>query len=187
MDSPDEIVIVDDYSSVPETLKILATETNVYRHALNLDYSAQKNYLNSKCTKRYIFQIDADELPSKTLLVNLKSILNENKQVELFWIPRENYFLGVEQNHALKWNWRLDDKQRINYPDYQGRVYKNMGKIKWTRKLHEHITNHETSTKLPVNQNLDLIHTKTIEKQVADNIGYNKNFPIEENLRKATW
>ena len=70
----DEIVIVDDYSTDPSTLRILEDAKSigsVYKRKLNGSYSNQKNYLNSKCTKNYIFQIDADELPTKTLFKTL--------------------------------------------------------------------------------------------------------------------
>ena len=63
-ETDDEIVIVDDYST-EETDRILEEFTSfefisVHPHALERNFSAQKNYLNSLCTGDYIFQIDAD-------------------------------------------------------------------------------------------------------------------------------
>ena len=57
----------------------------VYQHKLDKNYSEHKNYGKSLCKGKYIFQIDADELPSKILLDNLKEIieLNNDRILEL--------------------------------------------------------------------------------------------------------
>ena len=96
-----EIIILDDYSTEFETLKleeeineISKTNNNVswHKHALNNNYSEHKNYGKSLCRGKYIFQIDADEMPSKILLDSLNDLLEANNDVDLFWIPRINDF-----------------------------------------------------------------------------------------------
>jgi len=176
MSESDEIIILDDHSSEIETLEILETLDNVYKRKLSSDYAKQKNYLNSKCTKDYIFQIDADELPTRTLMFNLKSILRENKDVDLLWVPRKNIVHGIQQEHIRKWKWKLDSRNRINYPDYQGRIYKNKKELKWKRPVHEYIYGHITSGKLPTESDLELMHEKTIDKQIKNNNLYSTNY-----------
>ena len=122
----DEVVILDDYSTSKITTDILSTQPNVHRNKLNKDYANHKNLLKSKCSGDYIFQIDADEYPTDTLFNNIKNILSKNPNVDLFRVPRENYVTGIKNSHLAKWKWRLDNKSRINYPDYQTRIFKNL-------------------------------------------------------------
>jgi len=107
-----ECIILDDYSENSDTLQILNQISNnnffkVYKHKLDRNYSEHKNYGKSQCRGDYIFQIDDDELPTETLLKNLKDIIEFNNNIELFWIPRINDFKGVTDIEAKKWGWRL--------------------------------------------------------------------------------
>ena len=47
----------------------------------------------------WIFQIDADELPHESLIINLKELLKLNPTVELFLVPRVNTVDGITQEH----------------------------------------------------------------------------------------
>ncbi len=107
-----ECVILDDYSDNPTTLKILddVSKNNFFKilkHKLDRNYSEHKNYGKSLCRGEYIFQIDDDELPTETLLENLKELIELNNDIDLFWIPRINDFKGVTDESAKKWGWRL--------------------------------------------------------------------------------
>lgn len=175
-DESDEVVIVDDYSTEPHTLEILDKVQSVHKRRLNKNYAKQKNYLNSKCTKNYIFQIDADELPTQTLLFNLKAILKENINIDLMWVPRKNTVDGILEKHIQMWNWKIDKEGKVNYPDYQGRIYKNKKEIHWTRAVHEYIQGYTSSSKLPIDLDLELLHPKTIDKQIKNNLIYSNNY-----------
>jgi len=183
MTDKDELVILDDYSDNEITLEILESLDNVYKRKLNKNYARQKNYLNSKCTKEYIFQLDADELPTETLMVNIKPILKENANIDLIWVPRTNIVNGIKTKHLQKWRWKMDSKNRINYPDYQGRIYKNKSELKWHRPVHEYIRGDSLSTKLPPNADLELIHEKAIAKQVKNNNLYSTNYNSDGTTR----
>ena len=99
-----EIVILDDYSDNPKTIEILDVMTSMYemtfeqRHLLK-DYAGQKNFLKNMCTGDYIVNIDADELPHKSLMNNLKPILQSNPTIDLYWVPRVNTVDGITQEH----------------------------------------------------------------------------------------
>lgn len=190
----DEIVILDDYSTDKITIDSINNYTfhnkhiKHYKHKLNNDYGAHKNYGNSLCKNDWIFQIDGDENPHQDLMLNIKDIISENTGVELFFIPRVNDFIGVTPEHAMKWGWKLsrcpeyDNRYIVSWPDYQGRIYKNdPSRIKWNRRLHEKIEGHVKYSILPAEINLSLYHYKTIDKQIQTNENYNKNFTLSEN------
>ena len=78
-DEEDEIVILDDYSDNEKTKEILDSAVSIYeivfeqRHLLK-DYAGQKNHLTRMCKGEYIINIDADELPNKWLIKNIKKV-----------------------------------------------------------------------------------------------------------------
>ena len=190
----DEIVILNDNSDNKKTEEILLSVAEVknvfiHKHALNNDYGAHKNYGNERCTGDWVFQIDADELPSETLVFNIRDIIVSNVNVEMIYVPRINDYKGVTPEHAKQWGWRLtpspscNNRPLVNWPDYQSRIYKRVPeRIKWDRKLHEKIVGHEEYAFLPADEDLALYHDKTIEKQLETNLRYNKDFSKEDNL-----
>ena len=190
----DEIVILNDFSDNIKTEEILlqvAETKNVfsYKHALDNNYGEHKNYGTKKCSGDWIFQCDADELPSETLIFNIRDIISTNLNVELIYVPRINDFRGVTEEHAKQWGWRLtpspfcNNRPIINWPDFQGRIYKrDTNRIKWDRKLHEKIVGHNEYAFLPADEDLALYHDKTIEKQIQTNLRYNQQFSVEDNM-----
>ena len=107
-----ECVILDDYSDDPYTLMVLdnAPKQHFFRvekHKLDNDYGAHKNYGKDLCRGKYIFQIDADELPSVYLLQNIVEILKSNENIDLFYVPRINKFEGVTSEDVNRWGWTL--------------------------------------------------------------------------------
>lgn len=189
----DEIVILDDFSDNLQAQQVLSEysrkdNVRLYQHALDKNYGAHKNYGNALCKNQWIFQLDGDELPSEVLLLNIKAIINENPETELFVVPRINDFRGVGHEHAKQWGWRLTPspscKNRliVNWPDYQGRIYKNIPeRIKWDRRLHEKIEGHKKFSPIPAEEDLAIYHDKTIETQLRTNARYNEWFSAEEN------
>jgi len=188
-DSDDEIVILDDYSDNKDTISIIEkfkkfNNVKVIQHHLDNNYSEHKNYGKSLCKGDYIFQIDADELPSELLLTSLKELIELNKNIDLFWIPRINDFRGVNHQNAAQWGWRLtpyEDRFIVNFPDLQGRLFRNVDYMRWERRLHEKVEGAKTYVHLPYEYELSLHHNKTIERQIETNIRYNKQFTQEEN------
>jgi len=155
----------------------------VYQRKLDGDFAAHKNSVIENSAGDYIFHIDADEYPNEILLQQLPEILKIN-DVDLIWIPRVNTVDGMTDEDVRRWGWRLSEKNWINYPDYQSRVFRNHKDIRWTRPLHEHIVGAKTYAHLPPHEELSLYHPKTIEKQTQQNMFYNQNFSQELNVRK---
>ena len=188
-DKEDEIVVcIDgDDEKVEAVLGEYLSENEaiVYKRKLNGDFAAQKNSVIENSTGDYIFHIDADEYPHETLLGQLKQIIEMNDNVDLIWIPRVNTVEGMTQEHIQKWGWRISEKDWVNYPDYQARVFRNDEKIRWTRPLHELITGCKTYAHLPPHEELSLYHPKTIQKQEEQNMFYIDNFNKDLLVRRG--
>jgi len=172
----DEIVVVDDFSTEESTIATLekySGSINLYQHEFQGDFSAHKNFAKSKCTKQYIFFIDADENVNDTLLLTLKEILYNNNTVDMFLVPRVNVVVGITPEHIAKWGWRVNEAGHINYPDYQTRIIVNSPAIEWKNAVHEQLFGHETHAALPY-ETLDycLLHIKNIDRQEKQNALY---------------
>ena len=131
-----------------------------------------KNKLTSLCKGDYIFQIDADEIVDEYVLKLLPQVLEVNN-VDAILVPRINTVKGLTQEHIQKWGWRVDEKGWVNFPDYQWRIYRNDGKIKWKNKVHEILEGHKSISHLPQQNEWCLLHEKTIERQEKQNEYYN--------------
>lgn len=150
------------------------THSNIFITSCSLekDFANFKNHIKELCKKDYIFFIDADEYPSENLLHHLPLVLESNP-VDLFIIPRVNTVDGLTVEHISKWRWRVDEQKRINWPDFQTRIVKNVPHLKWEGKVHEHITGAKTISHFPHdNEDWALFHPKTIEKQEKQNEFY---------------
>jgi hypothetical protein len=139
---------------------------------LNKDFASYKNELSNHCSGEYIFQIDADEIPAIELLDMLPSILESNPEVDVYLVPRINTVSGITEEHIQKWRWNVKG-DRINFPDYQWRIYRNDKSIKWKNKVHEVLEGYKQYTLLPAEDEFCLLHPKTIERQEKQNQFYN--------------
>ena len=140
---------------------------------LNNHFANYKNNLKSNCSKDYIFQIDADEIPHEYLVEVIGEVLDTNN-VDILFVPRINTVEGLTQEHINKWGWQLNDKGWVNFPDYQTRIYKNTKDVQWMNKVHERITGYDTFSSLPTDEQWCLYHPKQIERQEKQNEYYEK-------------
>ena len=140
--------------------------------ALNKDFAQFKNNLNSQCSGDYIFQIDADEIPHEYLIQNLHTLLELNPDVDLYRVPRINTVEGLTPEHIQKWGWNVNDKNWVNWPDFQTRIYRNSPDIKWKNKVHEVIEGHKQFSFIPMEEEWALYHPKNIERQEKQNSYY---------------
>ena len=176
----DEIVVLMDITKANEQL--ISTLRHYEMH--NMDhmvvwpgefeghFANWKNKLTSYCEGDYIFQIDADEMVSETLIQNLPDILKYNLNNEVYLVARINTVDGLTDEHINKWKWNVNENNWINFPDYQWRIYKNDSKIVWINKVHECLSGFNTYANLPPSLEYCLLHHKTIEKQEKQNNYY---------------
>ena len=174
IDKNDEIVVqCDQGNTTPEVYKVLYDLQQSYiEFPLNGHFSNFKNNLKEHCIGDWIFQIDADELPHESLIVNLKALLKVNTTTEMLLVPRVNTVEGLTQEHVNKWRWNVNEKGWVNWPDYQTRIIQNNHKIKWQNKVHEQIVGISTKGALPMEEEWCLYHPKTIIKQEIQNNFY---------------
>lgn len=183
----DEIIVIDDYSDERTTLEMFEKykdNITLYQNPLNNDFAAHKNFGKDKCTKEYIFQIDADEVISLQLFSTLKEIMINNPQIDLYWLPRVNVVTGLTQADIDRWGWKITDfngQKLVQWPDYQGRIWKNIPEIKWNGKVHERLSGQTHHTLFPAfDENgtpvtdYAIFHGKSIERQRKQNDFYEK-------------
>ena len=178
-----EIVLLDDYSDNQTTLEVIQTfkdKVNFQKHKLDKNYGNHKNYGIELCKGEWIFQLDADEVPTDGLLENIELIIESNSKNEVLWLPRLNYFIGVTDLDVNTWGWKLYDGM-LNFPDYQSRIYRNLPHIRYERRLHEKVEGFKSYVFIPPQKDYAIIHEKTIEKQRETNVNYNKLFTEQEN------
>tara|TARA_Y100001938_G_scaffold136447_1_gene199329 strand:+ start:1813 stop:2448 length:636 start_codon:yes stop_codon:yes gene_type:complete len=182
IDKNDEIIVqCDKGNTTPEVYKVLDSfrapvglknPLKVIEFPLRGDFSSFKNNLKSHCTKEWIFQIDADELPNKFLIENLKEVLKLNPTIEIFMVPRVNTVKDITREHINKWRWNINEKGWVNWPDYQTRILQNNSKIKWGGKVHEVLLGHDSYSPLPQEEEWCIYHHKHILRQEAQNSFY---------------
>ena len=184
IDEVDEIVVVYDQNRVTEkvtdVLEYYKDNIRAFPFDFKQDFLENKNYMNSKCKGDYIFQIDADEIPNKNLMVNLKPILESNPTLDMLVVPRKNLVEGLTDAHVKKWGWGVNEKGWVNWPDQQKRIYRNSPEIKWTgHQVHGMVTGYKEFASLPVEEGFSITHNKQVERQESQNNRYSN---IEKTL-----
>ena len=174
--SEDEILIQYDTDSATSQVKDYLTiltqmhkNIRVIEFPLNKDFASYKNNLKNHANGMFIFQIDADEMPSEHLVENLEFFLESNKEVDLFFVPRINTVEGLTDEHIKKWGWKVNELGWINFPDYQTRLYRRTSDIEWQGKVHERIIGYNTLSVLPQDEEYCLYHHKQIARQEKQN------------------
>ena len=176
----DEIIVLYDVKNgsieVGEYLREASSEGEFtwHKYAFDGHFADMKNELTLLCNGDYIFQIDADEMITEVLIGNLPEILESNPDNEVYLVPRVNTVSGLTQEHITRWRWNVDEQDRVNWPDYQWRIWKNKPEIKWVNKVHEKLEGFKTFSPFPQNPELALQHPKTIERQEKQNKYYEK-------------
>ena len=180
IEKEDEILIQYDEDSASDAiknyLKIISqlhnTNIKVIGLPLNNDFASYKNNLKTHANGIFIFQIDADEIPSEYLMENIHEFIEYNKDVDLFFVPRINTVEGLTKEHIKKWKWNVNDAGWVNFPDYQTRLYRRTSEIEWQGKVHERIIGYNTLSVLPSEEQYCLYHNKKIERQEKQNAYY---------------
>ncbi|MDR2057983.1 MAG: glycosyltransferase [Dysgonamonadaceae bacterium] len=182
IDPEDEIIILSDWEKITkEVLQIINKYNKIIKHIsypLNNDFGNFKNNFLKCALGDYLFQIDADEIPNEKLLQRIKRILYLYEDVDCVMIPRINFIEEMSEDYIQKWNWSIDEKKRINYPDLQMRLFKINKEIKWKGNVHETLINCTNHVILPYadTENYCLYHLKTFKKQQKQNNYYNSIF-----------
>jgi hypothetical protein len=175
----DDILIQYDEGKVTKEVKgyldivsQLNKKVTVIGFPLNNDFASFKNNLKNHAQGIFIFQIDADEVPHEYIVTNMSQLLEANKEVDLFFVPRVNTVTGLTTEHVKKWGWQLNEEGWVNWPDYQTRIYRRTSEIEWVGKVHERIVGYNTMSILPQEEVFSLKHPKDIKRQEKQNEYY---------------
>ena len=127
-DTEDEINILVDTAHVSkQVLQVLDFFKNdivtCERAFIDSNFSDHRNYHISKCKGDYIFVLDPDEMPQEKLLKNIKTHIVDD--MEVIYIPRINILPGSTQEW-LNNKFTVNEVGWINWPDMQGRIFKNI-------------------------------------------------------------
>ncbi len=100
VDVVDHIIVIDDYSS-DNTVEIATRYgAHVYPHH-EYDLGKQRAYALTKATTDWILTLDSDERLSKSLQEEIKGMMtNPDPQIEGYYIPFHNHFLGKPIRHG---------------------------------------------------------------------------------------
>ena len=139
---------------------------------LNGDFASFKNNLKEYSNGIFIVNIDADEIPNEFLVENVHTLLEYNKDVDMFFVPRINTVSGLTKADITRWGWSVNDKGWVNFPDYQSRIYRRTSEIHWMGNVHERIVGYNTLSVLPQEEEYCLYHHKDIERQRKQNSFY---------------
>ncbi len=119
----DEAVVLDSFSQ--DGTVEAAREAGaivIQNHFQN--YAQQRNAAMDRVEADWILFVDADERVTPELAEEIQSLLVEEREEVLWWIPRHNYIFGRLTKGA---GW---------YPDYQPRLLRR-GHVHWERPVHE--------------------------------------------------
>ena len=188
IDEEDNIqVIVDSLHKTDKVDKVIEN----FKHKISVFERPFDTFYKNSCyhgevaTGDYTFLIDADEMPQEKLIANLKNIITET-EAEIFFIPRINIQPGITQSYIDHYKFNINEAGWINWPDYQGRLYKNCEYVTWTDELHTKLTGSTKIQGIVAKPELALWHIKSIEKQESRWQDDGKEFtifpPSKENL-----
>jgi hypothetical protein len=175
----DEILIQYDETGVTPEVKgyldivnTLHQNIKVIGFPLNGDFATFKNNLKNHSNGIFIINVDADEIPNEYLVENIHALLDYNKEVDMFFVPRINTVEGLTKADIKKWGWKVNEKGWVNFPDVQSRIYRRTSSIEWVGKVHERIVGYNTLSILPFEEEYCLYHPKDIERQRKQNEFY---------------
>jgi len=208
IDLEDEIIIQGDQGKVTdEVVSVVRTalkdkRVSYLEFPLKKDFATFKNNVLKQAKGDYIFLIDPDEILHPNLLLNLKGLLAENPDVDVFAIPRFNHVIGLTSDYAQSQNWKVNSvfvKHDINVKeildlygvkdneidvvnpwDWQSRIFKNHIGICYSGAVHEKLLYFSTYSGLPVDTDgfdtctFDwcIFHVKQLDRQIKQNKFY---------------
>jgi len=159
----DEIVLYDSFST-DKTLDI-AKEfgCTIYQHEFD-NHRNQKNRAIEKCTKDWIFLIDADEYLEQKLIDNVESLTNNTEMIDAFTFPRKNY---------------IDNDGPQGFPDFQTRLFRNY--VRHFGHPFHHRADGNSKRNTVVMDKGCIMHKKTLQRQEHQNRLYYSLRPQDYN------
>lgn len=125
----DEIIIIDD-NSEDKTISIVEAFKNskikIYTHALDNDFSAQRNFGLEKAEGEWVLFIDADEVVSHALSHEISSSINLTLQTTTgYFLKRRDNMWGRKLLHGEAGNMLLLRLAKKNAGKWEGMVHEH--------------------------------------------------------------
>ena len=172
----EEIIICDDNSTDESTIDFLNAVKSLndnrikfFTHSLNNNFAEHKNFLISKCSKEYIFLMDADESLSKDEYEIIRKFVIEHKDNDMFALHRTNLLTDLKPE-IIDWFKEYDNKIidentiQVVTNCYQYRIWKNHKNIRYGNIVHEMLTGYTKPIQIPENL-ASILHKKTCQRQ----------------------
>ncbi len=116
-------IVFDSYST-DETVELAqGAGVEVLQHRFE-NYAQFHNAAMEQVDAAWILFVDADERATPALADEIKTVIGQDPEEVLWWVPRHNYIFGRLTKGA---GW---------YPDYQARLLRQ-GRVHWKRPVHE--------------------------------------------------
>ena len=167
-DAEDNIhVVVDSLHKTEKVQKVLDFFNNsvsIYERPFDNFYENSQFHADT-ATGDYVFGLDADEIPQITLIRNIKQIIEQSNGGDVFWIPRINLHPGMDEKFIKDYGFNVNEVGWINWPDYQGRIYKKCNYIRYSNELHTKLQGAKKPCMLEPKPEIAMWHIKSIEKQ----------------------
>jgi glycosyltransferase involved in cell wall biosynthesis len=157
----DQVIVIDGGSTDDTVEKLRQRGITVIVRAFDGHFAEQRNFGISLCNTDWIFELDADEYPSKPLLTGLKTIVADlsRDHVQCAGIPRINLLDG-----------RAVEGPGHNGMDYQYRLHRR--ECLWTGRVHEEISGYTNRVELSLSNGHFILHDKTSVRHEVRNAYY---------------
>ncbi len=162
----DRVVVVDGGSTDGTPERLRAAGVCVVERPLRNHFGDQRNFGAEQCETDWIFELDADEIPSMPLLGGLAAVVDDaiRADVDCVGIARLNFIDGV-----------LVAGPGHKGLDYQYRLHNR--RCHWRGAVHEEITDYRARYELTVADGHFIIHDKDAVRHAARNAYYKTIMP----------
>jgi glycosyltransferase involved in cell wall biosynthesis len=95
----DEIVLIDSWST--DGTQEIATRLGAKVVQVEFKgFGDLRNQAIAACSHEWIFSLDADERCTPEVALEIRNIANNPESVDVFWVPRRNFFMGQWIKHS---------------------------------------------------------------------------------------
>jgi glycosyltransferase involved in cell wall biosynthesis len=170
----DEVLVLLDEKNCSEEIKKIAKSNSnrVIFKELNRDFSSFKNFGISESKYNYVLHLDADELINAFIINQIKGLIENDPTISGLHVPRINIITNASKEDLVSLNFKVNENNWINWPDYQPRFINKKSGINFINKVHETFSDFSKTKFLQAHPVNALLHIKSLEKQKKQNEYY---------------